>query len=340
MVNMLYLVLPLVVFLILLFSLFYYARRKRLIEEGEEPDQPLPIVKIILAITAIIISVYIIMSYELALWQQGVIAVMLIVVSWFIYRHKKKTPSPPGQPQARLDNWWNSLKSKISFGNIAILLAAVIAVLLAYNNFIGTPEKVYSARELQNFTTSDNWKLQNDELVCNGNYYQKCKIIIPNEGNIGGFTVDPGLNPLPNIDISFGDKYLIKYFHKFETDCDGRRDGKKYYQAEIYYDGIANSIFCSNQQDGGAAQKLWIGTLYYRLLANFPGGPWDGAEDPKVSIGGWVIRASYINEKNQRYLSQNISLSSSQQTHIVSLTVSPASYSWKELFCKITGIKI
>lgn len=86
MVNILYLVLPLLAFLFLLLFFYYNARRTRLAGDGEYTGRSFPLAKIILAVLAIIIYGYIIMSYELMLWQQGVATLIAIIIVWVIWK--------------------------------------------------------------------------------------------------------------------------------------------------------------------------------------------------------------------------------------------------------------
>lgn len=245
--------------------------------------------------------------------------------------------APAGQQASR----WDSLRSKISFGGIVKLAILLVIIGLLYgviNAISGTPDRIYPAKELQNLTTSGTWKLQGDELVCNGNYYNSCEIVIPNQGNIGGLTIDPGMTALPDTDVNIGDKYLIKYYFQNLTNCNGKVDGKKYHRAIILYDGIAVNDFCSNDEDDGSAKPLWVGTPYYRLIGSFPGLMYKGVEFPKVYIGVWNIRTSYINDNNLEYLGGKIKISSKKTIAIREIRIAHSSYQWRELFYKTVGL--
>lgn len=273
----------------------------------------------------------------LPFWQYVLgLLILLVVRGWLLFG---STTSPPAGQQA---SRWDSLRSKISFGGIvrlAILLAVLALLYGVVVNISGTPDRIYPAKELQNLTTSGTWKLQGDELVCNGNYYNSCEIVIPNQGNIGGLTIDPGMTALPDTDVNIGDEYLIKYYFQNLTDCDGKRDGGKYHKAVLYYGGIASVNWCSSVKDDGAAESLWIGTTYGRLFGSFPGLFWSDNEDPKVFIGARKIMASWINKENQEYLGGNIKISSKKTIVIREVRIAHSSYRWRE-FYKIIGIKI
>lgn len=260
-------------------------------------------------------------------------------------RQKQSPPQPPCQQAGWWSRQWTSLRSKISFGGIvrlAILLAVLTLLYGLVVNIKGTPDRIYPANELQNLTTSGTWKLQGDELVCSGNYYNSCEMVIPNQGNIGGLTIDPGMTALPDTDVNIGNMYLIKYYFQNLTDCDGKRDGKKYHRAVIFYGGTAVNDYCSNDEDDGTAEPLWIGTPYYRLLGSFPGLRlmYEIFQFPKVYIGVWNIRNSYINDNNLEFLGGKIKISSKKTIVIREVRITHSSYQWRELFYKRIGIKI
>lgn len=285
----------------------------------------------LIPITLFVLGVCLLLN--LPLWIALIPAVIMVLGVIYKFWETGASQSAPADQQAGLKRKYLGWAI-----NAVIILVAVWLLWSIGNNIAGTPDRIYKAEELQNLTTSGTWKLQGDELVCNGNYYTNCEIGIPNKGNIGGLTIDPGMTTLPDMDVNIGDKYLIKYYFQNLADCNGKRDGGKYHKAVLYYDGIANVNFCLDIEDNGAAEPLWIGTKYKRLLASFPGLFFVSNGYPRVDIGDWNIMVSSINAKNMEYLGGKIKVSSKKTIVIREVRITHSSYSWKELFYKTIGL--
>ncbi|MFH1048786.1 MAG: hypothetical protein V1732_03935 [Patescibacteria group bacterium] len=209
-------------------------------------------------------------------------------------------------------------RPKISIkGFILLVIICFLVVSLVYNGILEVPDKVFSAEELLNYTVSGNCKVQGDEFVCAGPW--KIFIPDPDKKTIGKLTVVPGTESLKEITIQAG-LYRVDYsqgdLKQFGGTICGYAAKGVYHRAMIYYNGKPKTGNCYpvGVPTGMAPKNLYFGTTWLRLII-------PGSEDPQFYVDWDIISRSYINDKQQRYMGGDITISSQQGVRIKSVNV-------------------
>ncbi|MDP3057391.1 MAG: hypothetical protein Q8N37_02620 [bacterium] len=180
---------------------------------------------------------------------------------------------------------------------------------MVYNGILEVPDRVLGATELKNLTVG-NCKVQGESLVCTGPF----TITIAGSSNlttIGSVKVNPGSNPIRELDISAG-LYLVEYSQGYIKDLGGECTYSEkdaiYHRAVIYYNGNPRYQDCYPVAvpTGMAPEQLWFGTNWLRLTQVFD------VEDPYFYVGLEKISTSYIKDVPQQYMRYPIVLSSKQ----------------------------
>ncbi|MBU3956291.1 hypothetical protein KJ633_07505 [bacterium] len=249
-------------------------------------------------------------------------AIILFFVLFGIYHRFLRKLVLPVSAKTVLGQIKGKIGGKIKRPEISIaglILWAIIGFLvvsLVYNGILEVPDKDYSAKELKNFTVG-NCQAQGDELVCSGSW--KIFIPDPDKKTIGKLTIVPGTEPIRAINMEIG-SYRVDYsqgdLKQFGGTICGYAASGIYHRAMIYYNGKPKTGNCYpvGVPTGQSPKNLYFGTTWLRLII-------PGSEDPQFYVDWDIISRSYINDKQQRYMGGDITISSQQGVRIKSVNV-------------------